>query len=601
MNELYWREPLWLLLSLLPLVLMGWRILRQRNSLQRYADAALMPWVVVAHQASDQQWKNYWALISPFIIWALLAMTAAGPRLLISAPNELLPPTGAAVIIVDHSRSMQASDLYPNRLRHAHDAVSEWSKESHAIKLGLIIFAGGVHVALPPTADRLALMQSVGILDEIQLPTHGSALPEALEKAQQLLNNETGSRAVIVLTDGDLSDDVLARLNTTAAALQKEKTTLHLLGIGTPSPIALTDRENRWLMQDGQAVTTRLNEAALLALAENTGTHYQRLDLSRHHKLLNIWQPAVSRIASKHRDKVLWQELFPWFLIPALLLIIINHLRLPMMALPLTCLFVLAGAGQPQTSYASGNNNLLRAHQAWQKNDFKKAAVLYAAIDGYAARMGEGASCFRDSDIDCAISAFSRAAWQAATDEQRGQAAYNLGNSYFRQGNFQSAIILYRDALQHQPQQALYRNNLDFSKEVQQQIELRRRQETASQRPGNTGRGWRTLRIPDGTLLNNNVSVVLDDPEDNKPTPDHIQTRLTEDQLAEYMQRSQTFASLSGTGGKGYQRQHDWSRFENEDPAAARHVEFWQKLFELEEDVLIHPDTPKTLPGIAPW
>ena len=560
-----------------------------------------MPWIVVAHQSSDQQLKNYWALVSPFIIWALLGMAAAGPRLLISAPNELLPPAGAAVIIVDHSRSMLASDLYPNRLQHAHDTVSRWSKETHAIKLGLIIFAGGVHVALPPTTDRLALMQAVGMLDEIQLPTHGSALPEALGQARQLLSNETGSRAVIILTDGDLSEDALTQFNKTAATLQKENITLHLLGIGTPSPIALTDKSNRWLMQNGQAVTTRLNEAALLALAENSGAYYQRLNPSEHHQLLNVWQPTVARIASKHQDKILWQEQFPWFLIPALLLIMMNQLRLPMMVLPLTCICLLAGISQPQDSYAKGHDDLSRAHEVWQKNDFKKAAVLYAGIEGYAARMGEGASCFRDNDIDCAISAFSLAAWQAANDEQRGQAAYNLGNSYFRQGNFPSAITLYRDALQYQPEQVIYRNNLDFSQEVQQQVELRLRQEAASQRPGNAGRGCRALRIPDGALLNQNVSVVLDDPADNEAVPEHLKTHLTEDQLAEFMQRSQTFASLSGSQGKYYQRQHDWSRFENEDPAAARHVEFWQKLFELEEEVLVHPETPKTLPGVAPW
>jgi len=76
---------------------------------------------------------------------------------------------------------------------------------------------------------------------------------------------------------------------------------------------------------------------------------------------------------------------------------------------------------------------------------------------------------------------------------------------------------------------------------------------------------------------------------------------LTEQQLAEYMQRSQNFARLSGNQNNRRQRQHDWSRFSNENPVAARRVEYWQRLFELEEGVPAHPDTPKVLPGVRPW
>jgi len=145
LDQLYWREPLWMLLVLFPLIVMLWRQTQQRRSLRRYADATLLPWIIVP----DLQKRNRWQLVSQFLIWLLFGMAAAGPRLLLSAPPDLLPPQGAAVIVIDHSRSMQASDIFPNRLQQAHDVVTQWTQNNDELKLGLVIFAGASHIVLP--------------------------------------------------------------------------------------------------------------------------------------------------------------------------------------------------------------------------------------------------------------------------------------------------------------------------------------------------------------------------------------------------------------------------------------------------------------------
>jgi len=212
--------------------------------------------------------------------------------------------------------------------------------------------------------------------------------------------------------------------------------------------------------------------------------------------------------------------------------------------------------------------------------------------------MGEGASCFRDAQIECAIAAFGRAAWEATTDVQRGQAAYNLGNSFFRQGDFRSAITLYEDALRYQPQQTTYQNNLAFSKEVQRNIELRLQQEAISQKRAQQKSGWREIDIDSERISDMNVT-----PGD-KREEEQIQSigiNLTDEQMAFYMQRSQSFARVSSGRARSARRQHDWAWFSNENPAAARKVEYWQRLFELEEGIPAHPDTPEILLGVQPW
>jgi tetratricopeptide (TPR) repeat protein len=215
--------------------------------------------------------------------------------------------------------------------------------------------------------------------------------------------------------------------------------------------------------------------------------------------------------------------------------------------------------------------------------------------------MGQGASCFRGEQFVCAINAFSRAAWLASDDQQRGAAAFNLANSYFKQGDFTSAITLFEDALTYQPEQTRYQQNLSFSEEVQRQIELRLKQEAASANRRAAGAGIRAINVENNTVVTPNMRLTLD-----KAPPDTMLSQanvinFSEKQLIEFMQRSQMFATAGSGKSESRQMQHDWQRFSNEDPTVARQLDFWQRLFEMEEGILTHPNAPKLLPGVQPW
>ena len=595
---IYWREPLWILLVLFPVIVMYWQWLQQRLSLRLYADVTLYPWVLIPNFQKNKNGQMF----AQILIWFLFGLAAAGPRLLLSVPKDLLPPQGAVVIAVDHSRSMQARDVFPNRLQQSHETLRQWAQEKDDIKKGLIIFAGVSHIVLPATSDEQVFQEVVFLLNKIQLPTHGSDIVSAISQAELLLSKEAGARAIILLTDGDMTQETFKQLQQIIKPLQQKNIDLHLLGIGTPSSVALTDNLGRWLEYEGELVLTQLKEKDLQALAENENVFYHLLDPSVHNSLSNIWQPETPRIAAQHYDDVIWQELFAWFLIPALVLIVLNQITLPVYLSTAAnfsiFIVIILIVLLPQSVRADTKGELHRAFNSWQIKDYSRAAKIYENIEGYLARMGEGASCFRDKQIECAIKAFSRAAWQAKNDEQRGRAVFNLGNSFFKQGDFKSAISLYQDALRYQPQQQTYQNNLKFSEEVQRNIELRLKQEAESQIDAKRGSGWKAVDINNDQI--SNMNIVLDDKMDEQQSSPWL-INLTEDQLALYMLQSKRFAQLSHGQNKAGQRQHDWHRFSNENPVAAQKVKYWQRLFELEEGVPAHPDEPKILQGVRPW
>lgn len=597
LSQLYWREPVWLLLGLFPVVLIILRRLIHNASLLKYAEPHLHPWVV--NETPGQNREIYWNNILLIIAWTLLGIAAAGPRLLITAAEDVLPADAQAMILLDHSRSMQAEDISPNRYRLALQQLQHWINHSDGIKLGLGVFAGGSHIVVPPTSDKLTLNNYSRLLQDIRLPTHGSSIDQAVTKAINIMENTSAStRAIIILTDGDFSEDQFDNLVVLGNTLKDDNIKLYFIGIGTPSPVTLYDDNGRWLSYQGATVTTRLNEQELIKLTDNSAIHYQRLNQTQHTSILDIWQPDSERLSLTDQESVLWQELFAWFLIPGVLILLLQNLEIATSRPGLLSLiglmpFLLLSL-QSNAIQAKSESSLEAAHNAWVEQQYELAAQLYAEIDGYPARMGEGASCFRSRDIDCAIHAFSLAAWQASTDQQRGRAAYNLGNSYFRQGDFPAAIVAYRDALRYQPEQRDYKNNLLFTEEVQERIELRLQQEATSLEK-RLAAGQRTREIDDNISLPPDMSVVLDDDKNSNDI------EIDDEVLQQYLERYQANVSLRQQAGKAHQRLHDWHRFNNQDPVAAHELAFWQRLFELEEEILVSPETPLIIEGVRPW
>ncbi|MFK5950240.1 MAG: VWA domain-containing protein [Methylococcales bacterium] len=608
-GELYWREPLWLLLSTFPLLIMLWKKYRQQQILHQYADADLLPWVVLPNEQKKKDWHNAQTLL----IWVLFSIAASGPRVLISAPQSILPQPAEVIIIVDHSRSMQANDIHPSRRQLADKMLVQWSQQKTNIKRGLIIFSGASHIVLPATLDTEALHDTALLLNKIQLPTHGSALVESLLQAKDLLSFKsrlvvTHERSIILISDGDAPDEDFVKLNKVIAELKKENITLHVLGAGQPSPVALSDTAGHWLKYNNKAVLTSLKEKQLKSLADNNNVFYTRLNPDTHMLFSNVWQPKVNRITAKNLHHANWKELFIYPLLSALLLIILKQFYVADKYTLAKLLIVSSGiiiVFQPYAAYANTDPDdamiLRHAYSSWGHQDYKKSAKLYSLMNGYTARMGEGASCFKMDQTDCAIREFSRAAWLASSNLERGHATFNLANSFFKQGDFKSAITLYKDALRYEPENNSYKNNLHFTLEVQHNIDEYNRLLAKRNKALQGGIGERDSNID----FNNEHISTMDVFSSKKPSGQSMiragQFSLSNEQLSIYMQRSQNYASLSTSLKKHKQQQHDWSRFANEDPVAANKIQFWQRLFELEEDIPAHPDTPKIIQGVRPW
>jgi Ca-activated chloride channel family protein len=613
LQQLQWREPLWLLLALQPLLLWLLRAILQNRRLGAYADAALQPWVV---QQARQTWRTrLLSRNSAYVIaWLLFAIATAGPRLPLYTPQADNRNNMNIMVVMDVSRSMLASDIRPNRLRRAELELHELLKHAAGQRVGLIVFAARPHLFVPLTWDFTALHYYLRSLDKLVLPTRGSQLTDALTLASDQLVAKPQPGAIVLFTDGDLSETDKAQrqdLQHVADNLRQKKLPLYIIGIGSSEGAPIPLQQGGWLSDEDKPVISRMDEALLLQLAVTTHGRYSpaRDDDSDWRRLYD--NGVLQRLPEQPADdERLWQELYPWALSPALLLFFaaVMPFRLKrdtaagIKATALVSLALLMSLFAANKANAENADLQDQAFRAYQQQRYDDAAKDYAQLKGYQGRFGEGAAFYRMDDYLEAQRQFSNAVLQADNDRQRADALFNLGNSYFKQGDYKSAARSFADVLRYQDNYPAARKNLSISRALYQQVVAEiARQESASR----AGRGPRTTRPPDSLSLNESLSASINETQEDKPPviPDlpDIDPQALQDLIDQGIEHIKIAARGKGQNATP-QQQQSLARarlfmLQLEDQSAI----LWQSLFEREEGFAAPQSQPNVIPGVKPW
>lgn len=519
MTDLGWqlielRQPWWLLLALQPQMLRLLARLRYRQDSSRYADESLLPWVLRQHDPVSNHWMR---LVLLQLCWALIAISMAGPRI----TDNTVPTSGSArsdiILVIDMSRSMTATDIQPQRFSRVRSEVFHILEKNHTDRVGIVVYAGDAYLLSPPTWDRQVsrfFMESINIG---MLPTQGSHVQAAIHTAnRQLQNSQTGT--IFLFTDGEMHESI-------SITNDLIKTPLYILGVGTEQGASLLSEDGSWLRHNDIAVRSSLHSVTLRQLAKASNGTY----ITANRALGQLHREYLGSLASRttlstQKGKA-WHELYMWTLIPALVLLIAltvrtRHSRITDSAMPLFLLFIFTGflANDPVIAATADKQQQSIAWQAYSKGDFTQSAKLYARLEGYDARMGEGASAYKTGDFARATTQFTRALLAAGDDSQRANALYNLANSYFQKAQYTLAQSTYEDVLRYSPAHQYARINLDFVKSLIKTLE--NDPFAASLVAKRAGRGPRSVRARDDTQGSGDFSLD-DEPLLKEPTAKH--------------------------------------------------------------------------------
>ncbi|MGD2121221.1 MAG: VWA domain-containing protein [Gemmatimonadota bacterium] len=272
-------SPEWLIaLLLVPAVAGGlWMAARRRRRLlERFGEAELLSRLTASVSRRARLIKKALAVGAVALFVLAMARPQFGTRV------ETVRRRGQDIMVaVDLSRSMLAEDVTPNRLDRARLAILRLIRSLDGDRIGLVAFAGDAFIQSPLTVDYTAAAMFLDAMGPEMMPVQGTDLGEALRMSLDALDQAAREDRIIVLvTDGE---DHEGQWEEQLQRARASGVQIHTVGIGSvegvPIPESGSGSGGQGFKRDeeGNVVTTRLDEATLREVAETTGGQFVRV------------------------------------------------------------------------------------------------------------------------------------------------------------------------------------------------------------------------------------------------------------------------------------------------------------------------------------
>ncbi len=628
-------QPYFLLVGLLPFLLIIVSQLFSTLSLNRYCDKSLQAWVLTKSKKTIFD-KFYIGVIIPVLAWMLLSISLAGPRIIIdqrSTGNDV-KFNNAIVFVLDVSKSMLAQDVYPDRITKAKLVIDKILSSSNNYLSSLIVYANNAHVAVPLTIDANVTLSILKSIRPNMLPIEGSNYSSGLLLAKkQLDSSPAANKLIVLLSDGDFV------LSSKPSKTSINNILVNTIGLGSLEGQAIPNKDGSWLIFNNKPVISRLNKISLQKIAHLYNGKYFQIKSTIDYDLIKDILPTQQNNSSFSNQKtiIVWQQLFNWFLIPALLLFITSTLRLNKLSsnlknnvsaevdadikdkLPqhantslknifILCTFLLASISYQTDSVAS---DIEFADTQYLNGNYFKAEKLYKGIEGYKGLIGQANSAYKQKNYTKALHLYVQSIKQAITDTNRAIALFNLANTYYTLGDYPQSISIYQDALLYNPYLKKARVNLEYAiiinEKVKRAIALRRGEtKTAKAKKVKPGSGPRQADIEDGVDVGNS-KVTLSNEE--SPNMQLYNFSISQKTINELIKRGIKHSIISSSEiapvKENSQWNYEYTTLDMIDLLVKQertdNFKLWKRLFEIEAGFPAPVESPRIQEGVKPW
>jgi Ca-activated chloride channel family protein len=189
------------LLGLLLVPLMVAAQMASRRRARRYAVRfTAVPALRAAAAASPRRWMRHAPAALLLAALASLVFALAKPTRTVAVPVE----RGSIMLVTDHSRSMQATDVVPDRLRAAQAAAHRFLSEvPPAVRVGVVTFSNSADAVQAPTSDHSEVERVIDAQVADGATASGDALQVALDTlTADRVNGKRPPAAIVLLSDG---------------------------------------------------------------------------------------------------------------------------------------------------------------------------------------------------------------------------------------------------------------------------------------------------------------------------------------------------------------------------------------------------------------
>lgn len=258
-----------------------------------FANPALLPNIV--DRAPGARRHLPFAIL--LVALAALIVGVARPHATVNVKRE----DATVVLVVDVSRSMEATDVPPSRLDAARGAAAHFADEVPArFRLALVSFGSRAAVTLPPTADRQLFRQALGTLR----PGQGTALGDAVALAVRIgqrerdVDGHVPPESVLVISDGAAQGGVVSPAKAAARA-RAAHVPISSIVLGTPEGVVQATLQGRYRV----TIQVPPRPDTLRALARETGGEFYTAPTDA--RLADVYTRLASHLGNRKTSREL--------------------------------------------------------------------------------------------------------------------------------------------------------------------------------------------------------------------------------------------------------------------------------------------------------
>ncbi len=229
------------------------------------------------------------------------------------------------ILAVDLSGSMAALDFRRrgkiiNRLEAVKGVVENFVQKRTGDRIGLVVFGTNAYTQLPLTRDYNTIVSILNRL-EIGMAGKSTAIGDAIGISLKRLEDiHSKSNIIILLTDGSSNAGELPP-DTAAEIAAEKKVKIYTVGVGTRGKAPFLVRHpifgDQYVYQE-----TEMDEDTLRRTADKTGgMHFRAEDTEGLEKIYETID-KLEKTEVKVQHYAEYREFYPWFLIPAFVLLI---------------------------------------------------------------------------------------------------------------------------------------------------------------------------------------------------------------------------------------------------------------------------------------
>ena len=483
---MHFYSPTYLyLLAVIPVMvlMMAWAEWRRRRNIKKLGDKQLIN-ALMPDASAKRRWGKF--LLIQLAI-ALVIITVARPQMGIKVSHEKRNGI-EALICLDISNSMLATDVAPSRLQKSKMLIENLVDHFTKDKIGLIVFAGDAYVQLPITSDYVSAKMFLQNIEPSLIQTQGTNIGEAIHLASNsFTQQENIGKAIIVITDGE---DHEGGAMEAAKEASEQGYKVFILGIGNTSGAPIPVAGGGYLTDNtGNTVMTSLNEQMCKDIAAaGKGTYIHVDNTSTAQESLNN---ELSKMQKGDMESVVYsefEEVYQWFGILAIILLILEVVisetanpffkkfslykkrNVATLALILICSLSANAQNADRHFIRQGNRTFYQnVQESPGKAEVQYRKALTANPSNTQAMYNLGCALMAQNKDSLAMEMFQASAKAETSKQRRAMSYHNMGVIMQKQQQYGPAIEMYKEALRLTPHDNETRYNLVLCQRQQKQ------------------------------------------------------------------------------------------------------------------------------------